>query len=164
MVQLQDSISECLHHHTLSNMLFDGTFEAYCAQILSCFSLGASTWLITQLIFSLLIVFPSFLCNISYATWTTPSLNCRHFSMCVHASHWPYGYPFLCCVHDNKHTRTHDAIHDTFANITRDVSFHVGCKQLRALLTQLKDLLLLMHFKPRKGIIVTNTPLINSSP
>jgi hypothetical protein len=29
MVQFQDSISECLHHHTLSNMFFDGIFEAH---------------------------------------------------------------------------------------------------------------------------------------
>jgi hypothetical protein len=36
MVQLQDSILKHLHHHTLSNMLSDKTFEAHCAQILSC--------------------------------------------------------------------------------------------------------------------------------
>jgi hypothetical protein len=29
MVQFQDSISEHLHHHTLSNMFFDGTSEAH---------------------------------------------------------------------------------------------------------------------------------------
>jgi hypothetical protein len=40
MVHLQDSILKCLHHHTLSNMLFDEIFEAYRAQILSCFDLG----------------------------------------------------------------------------------------------------------------------------
>jgi len=30
-VQLQDSILEPLHHHTLSNMLANETFEAHCA-------------------------------------------------------------------------------------------------------------------------------------
>jgi hypothetical protein len=47
---------------------------------------------------SLLIIFPNFLHNISYTTWTTPSLNCRHPFMCLHTSHWPYGYPpFTLC-------------------------------------------------------------------
>jgi hypothetical protein len=32
MVQLQDSISECLHHHTLINMLFDEISETHRAQ------------------------------------------------------------------------------------------------------------------------------------
>ncbi len=40
MVQLQDSILECLHHHTFSSMFFDKTSEAHCAQILSCVGLG----------------------------------------------------------------------------------------------------------------------------
>jgi hypothetical protein len=31
MVRLQDSIVEHLHHHTLSNILFDGISEAHCA-------------------------------------------------------------------------------------------------------------------------------------
>jgi hypothetical protein len=29
MVQFQDSILKHLHHHTLSNMFFDETFEAH---------------------------------------------------------------------------------------------------------------------------------------
>jgi hypothetical protein len=37
---------------------------------------------------NLSIIFTSFLHNISYTTWTTPSLNCKH-------PHWPYGYPPL---------------------------------------------------------------------
>jgi hypothetical protein len=51
MVQLQDSISECLHHHTLFNMLSNKIFEAHRAQILSCFGPRAVAWLITWLIF-----------------------------------------------------------------------------------------------------------------
>jgi hypothetical protein len=31
MVQLQDFISKCLHHHTLSNMLSNKTFETHFA-------------------------------------------------------------------------------------------------------------------------------------
>jgi hypothetical protein len=47
---------------------------------------------------NLLIVFPIFLHNILYTTWTTPSFNYMHSSMCVHTSHWPYGYPpFTLC-------------------------------------------------------------------
>jgi hypothetical protein len=44
---------------------------------------------------SFFIIFVKFLHNILYATWTTPSFNCKHFSMCVHTSHRPYGYPPL---------------------------------------------------------------------
>jgi len=42
---------------------------------------------------NLLIIFPNFLHNTLYATWITPSFNCRHPLMCVHTSHQPYGYP-----------------------------------------------------------------------
>jgi len=28
-------------------------------------------------------------------TWTAPIFNCMYPSMCVHTSHWPYGYPPL---------------------------------------------------------------------
>jgi hypothetical protein len=45
MVQLQDSILECLH--TISIMFFDRTFQAHHAQILSCSSLSIGTWLTT---------------------------------------------------------------------------------------------------------------------
>jgi hypothetical protein len=51
MVQLPNSISKCLHHHTLSKMLSNETFEAHCARILSCFDLGVSVWLIVRPIF-----------------------------------------------------------------------------------------------------------------
>jgi hypothetical protein len=39
------------------------------------------------------------------------------------------GIHFLRCVHGNEHTKTHDAICDTFVAITRDVGFHMGQKQ-----------------------------------
>jgi hypothetical protein len=52
--------------------------------------------------------------------------------ICVHTSHWFYGYHLLHCAHGNKCTRTYDAIHNTFVAITRDVNFHVGQKQLHA--------------------------------
>jgi hypothetical protein len=40
-------------------------------------------------------ILSTFLHNISYTTWTTPSFNYKHPSMCVHTSHWPYGYSSL---------------------------------------------------------------------
>jgi len=36
---------------------------------------------------------------------------------------------FLCCVHGNERTWTHDAVHDTFAAIMQYVGFHMGRKQ-----------------------------------
>ncbi len=60
-----------------------------CARILSCFGLRANVWLIAWLIFPIFqLSSPVFLHNISYTTWTTPSLNCKH-------PHRPYGYPPL---------------------------------------------------------------------
>ncbi len=51
MIQFQDSILECLHHHTFSNMLFDMASNAYHAWILSCSNPRVSTWLIVWLVF-----------------------------------------------------------------------------------------------------------------
>jgi hypothetical protein len=42
------------------------------------------------------------------------------------------GIHFLCYVHGNELTWTHDAIHDTFVAIVWDVGFHVGQEQLHA--------------------------------
>jgi hypothetical protein len=39
------------------------------------------------------------------------------------------------CVHGNERTRTYDAIHDTFAAIAWNVSFHVRWEQLHAFLS-----------------------------
>jgi hypothetical protein len=39
----------------------------------------------------------------------------------------------LCCTHE--HTKTHDAIHNTFVAIVQDVGFHVGQEQLHVLLS-----------------------------
>jgi hypothetical protein len=43
------------------------------------------------------------------------------------------GIHLLCCVHGNERIGTHDAIHDTFATIARNVGFHMGQKQLLTL-------------------------------
>jgi hypothetical protein len=39
----------------------------------------------------------------------------------------------LRCTHGNEHTRTHDAIQNIFVSIARNVSFHMGWKQLHVL-------------------------------
>ncbi len=71
MVRFQIFILECLHHHTISSMLFDMIFETHHAQILSCFSLEACAWLTTWL------TFPTFLSyhfpTVPNATWITTS-------------------------------------------------------------------------------------------
>jgi hypothetical protein len=43
------------------------------------------------------------------------------------------GIHLLRYSHSNEHIKTHDAIHDTFAAIVRDVNFHMGQEQLHAL-------------------------------
>jgi hypothetical protein len=54
--------------------------------------------------------------------------------VCTHPIN-PMGIHFLRCAHGNECTETHDAIHDTFAAIVQDVSFHVGWKQSHVLLS-----------------------------
>ncbi len=52
-----------------------------------------------------------------------PRCVCTHpiDTTCVH---------LLCHAHGNECTWTHDAVHDTFVTITKDLSFHVGWEQL----------------------------------
>ncbi len=117
MVHFQDSISKCLHHHTLFSMFFDEIFEAHHAQILSCFSLGACVWFIAQPIYPTLWLFsPIF--SIVFQMW----LGLPHFLIvgfpqcaCTHSIDL-MGIHLLHCAHGNKHVRTHDAIHNTFAD------------------------------------------------
>jgi hypothetical protein len=42
----------------------------------------------------------------------------------------PMSIHFLHRVHDNKHIRTHDIIHDTFVAIAWDDGFHMGWKHI----------------------------------
>jgi hypothetical protein len=58
IVQLQDSILECLHHHTL--LAFNKIFEDHRGQTLSCFGLGLSIWFTAQLMFLTFQLFSQF--------------------------------------------------------------------------------------------------------
>ncbi len=132
MVQPQDSISEHLHHNTLSIMLFDRTSEVHCAQILSCSSSRVGTWLTTWLVFPTFQLSSSNFYTTFYMWLGLPNPSIVGIPWCVHPIDL-MGIHFLCCVHGNEHTITHDAICDTFVAITWDVGFHVGWEQLHAL-------------------------------
>jgi len=118
MVQFHDSISKHLHHHTCSRMLFDKIFETHCAQILSCFSPEAGTWLTTWLAFSTFWLFsPSFFTMLR--TWFgLPHLSIVGIPQCVcthpidatgvppiifHPRQWAHMHPWcssqhFCCL------------------------------------------------------------------
>ncbi len=81
---------------------------------------------------NLLIIFPNFLHNTSYMTWTTPSLILHY--VCTHPINL-MGIHLLHCVHGNEQTKTHDAIYNTFVVITWDVGFHMEQELLHALLS-----------------------------
>jgi hypothetical protein len=138
MVWFQDSILKHLHHHTLSNMFFDEISKAHCAWILSCFGPRMGAWPIVRLIF------PSFwLVSLVFSITLQIWLGLPHLSIvsipqcvCTHPINL-MGIYLLHYVHGNKHTWTHDAIHDTFATIVWDVGFHVGREQLHALLKKM---------------------------
>jgi hypothetical protein len=202
-VWLQNPIFKHLHHHAISNMFTHDIFETHCAQILSCFGLGASTLLIIQLIFpTFFIIFPIF--STMFQTWLGlhhPSIASIFWSMCTHIID-PMGIHLLGCAHSNEHTRTHNAVHNNFAAIMRNVGFLVGTKTTtcasfnyiqffsptiqhcahqrwhlrfnqcchyqpnmgKSTFPNLhKYLLSLMWFKSKKGTIVNETPLMNSS-
>jgi hypothetical protein len=53
-------------------------------------------------LFSLSIIIPSFLHTTLYATWTTPSFNCKHPSMCIHTFINPMGIHLLHYAHGNE--------------------------------------------------------------
>jgi hypothetical protein len=146
MVKLQDFISECLHHHTLSSMFSDRTFEAHYAQFLSCFGLGASARFILQLVF-LAFWLSSLIFSIVFRMWLGlphPSIASILWCVCTHPID-PMGIHFLHCAHGNKHIWSHDVICDTFVAIVQDVGFHVGRKQLHSLPSTTFNLLMNWH-------------------
>jgi hypothetical protein len=134
MVRLQDSILECLHYHTFSNMFFDRISKAYCAWILSCSSLRVGIKLIVKPIFSTFRLFsPIFF--IAHQTWLGlphPSIANIPQCVCTHPIN-PMSIHFLHYAHGNKCIWTHDAICDTFTTIAWDVGFHMGWEQLHVL-------------------------------
>jgi hypothetical protein len=94
MVWLQDSILGHLHHHTHSGMFSNNIFETHCDWILF-WPKGMCLVYSSTNLHKLLTSFSSFFHNTSNTTWIVPFINCRYPSMCVHTSHWPYGYPPL---------------------------------------------------------------------
>jgi hypothetical protein len=111
MVQLQESISECLHHHTLFNMLFDGILKTHYAQILSYSGLKLDVWFIVRPIF---LAFQ--LLSLNFSTTLHMWLGLFHPSIvnilwcvCTHPMKL-MGIHLLRCVHKNERIRTHDAI------------------------------------------------------
>jgi len=133
MVRFQDSILKRLHHHTLSNIFFDGIFDTHHARILSCFGPRVGAWPIVQVIFlGFWLAFSIF--SITLQIWLRlPHLSIASILQCV-CTH-PIdlmGIYFLLCAHGNECTWTHDAVRDTFVTIVRDDGFHVGWEQLHA--------------------------------
>jgi hypothetical protein len=136
MVKFQDSILKSLHCHTFSNMFFNGTSKAHCVQILSCFGLGVGAWLIIWPIFRAFLLSSPFF-STTFHTWfglSHPLIVGIPQCVCTHPIE-PMGIHFLHCVHDNKRTRTHDIIRDTFVAIAWNDGFHMGWKQLHAFLS-----------------------------
>jgi hypothetical protein len=130
MVRFQDSILEHLHHHTFSNILFDGIFKSLNAQILSCSGSGVGVWLIIWLI-SLSFQLTSLVFFTLLWIWLGlphPSIASIYRCMCTHPID-PMGIHFLCCDHGNECTWTNGVVYDTFVAIMRNVGFHMGWKQ-----------------------------------
>jgi len=138
MVQLQDSISKCLHHHTLSSMLSNRIFETHGAQNLSYSNPKAGIWLTTQLVFLDFWLFsPLFFTSLrTRLELPHPSIVGILQCVCTHPID-SMGIHLLHCVHGNECMGTHDVVHDTFVAIMQDVGFHVRKKQLHAFLSSM---------------------------
>ncbi len=117
MIHLQDFISEHLHHQTLFNMLFYEIFKTNCAWILSCFELGAGTWLIVRPIFPTFWLSSSqcFACSSDYHILSIISFP---LCVCTHPINL-MSIDLLCCAHGNECMKTHDAICNTFVAIQK---------------------------------------------
>jgi len=129
MVQLPDSISERLHHHTLSNILSNGIFKAHCAQNLSCFGLGVNVWFITTLVFLAFWLFSPIFSTTLHTWFKIPHLSIVGIPRCVCTN----PIDLLHYAHGNERIKTHNVIWNTFAVIVQNASFHVGQKQLHVL-------------------------------
>jgi hypothetical protein len=127
MVQLQDSIMEHLHHHTFSNMFFDGIFEAHVAKILSCFGPRVGVWFIAQIVFPTIRLFSLFFSTTLHMRLGLPhpSITGIFQCMCTHLIDL-MGIHLLHYVHGNERTGTHVLVCDTSTTITQDADFHVG--------------------------------------
>jgi hypothetical protein len=74
MVHFQGSILECLHHHTLSSMFFNGIFEAHCTLFYHVSALGMLLAYSSTNLPNLSIIFPNFLHNTSWLGLPHPSI------------------------------------------------------------------------------------------
>ncbi len=134
MVNFQNSIWECLHHHILSKMFFDGILKEHCSQILSCSSFKVGIWLIARPILpTFQLSSPIFF--IVLRMWlglSHSSIVGLPWCVCTHLIHLS-GIHLLCCAHSNERTWTPDVVHDTFVTIVQNANFHVCQEQLHAL-------------------------------
>lgn len=114
MVNFQNSIWECLHHHILSKMFFDGILKEHCSQILSCSSFKVGIWLIARPILpTFQLSSPIFF--IVLRMW----LGLSHSSIvglpwcaCTRPIN-PMGIHVLHSAHGNECTRTYDIVRNT---------------------------------------------------
>jgi hypothetical protein len=118
MVRFQIFILEHLHHHTLSNMLFDRIFEAHYARIPSCYGPMVGVWFTIWPIF-LGFWLVSLVFSIVFWIWLRlphPSIVGIFQCVCTHPIDL-MGIHLLRRAHGNERTWTHDALCDTFATI-----------------------------------------------
>ncbi len=150
MVQLQDSILERLHHHTLFSVLFDKISEANHARILSCFGPRAGVWLITWLVFSTFRLFsPVF--SITLCT----QLGLPHFSI--------VGIPWRVCTHPIDPMGIHLLHYSTFMAtnaLEPMMRFATPSPPLRKMLASTWDESNYMHFlQPHSTSLIDESTL-----
>jgi hypothetical protein len=124
MVRLQNSILKCLHHHIIFSMFFDIIFKAHYAQILSCYSFRANTWLIVWLVFqSFWLSSPILFTAFQTQLWLPhPSITTLLPCVCTHPIDL-MNIHLLCCTHGNGCTRTHDTICDPLLPLHKMLTF-----------------------------------------
>lgn len=73
-----------------------GTFDVHQDCILSCLELSSNFWLTIQpMVLTFHLSSTIFSITLQLQFGTTPSFNHRPPFLCLHSSHWSFGYPFI---------------------------------------------------------------------
>jgi hypothetical protein len=129
MVQLQSSIWDYLHHHTLFYMYSNERSKPHHVWILSCSGPWVNVWFTSWLVFPTFQLFSSTF-STTFRTWLKlphPLIVGILRCMCTHPID-PMGIHLLHCTWGNKQTKTHDVVCNIFVVVAWNVDFCVGWK------------------------------------
>lgn len=123
-------ISNILHNHSFSNIIFDIGFNSHCTRLKSCVGLGVDAWFLICLVISF---FCLIIIIIIFVLFTR--LGLLIFNFWVGSMHLWFVSRFnkdlfFHCSHGEEQIASHDIIWDIFTFIAKNMMFHVSCEQI----------------------------------